>query len=161
MTAVLLALGSNLGGRAGNLRAAIRLLGERGVRVARASSVWETAPVPAEQPAFLNAAVAAETDLGPVELLGVAKEVERLLGRRPGPRWGPRPIDIDVLFYGGETVAQPELTIPHPLVAERAFVLAPLSEVHAGPLPVIERTALELLAGVVASGLRRTGEPLP
>ena len=157
MSEAILALGSNLGDRAANLRAALDLLAERGVTPLRVSSVWETPPVPADQPRYLNAAVAVETDLDPEALLGVAKEVEHLLGRRPSGRWRPRPMDIDLLFCGDGEVATETLTVPHPRIAERAFVLLPLAEVLDGPLPVLGRSAAALLAGLDTSGHERTG----
>ena len=157
MSEALLALGSNLGDRIANLRAALDLLGERGAAVTRVSSVWETPPVPADQPRYLNAAVAVETALSPEEVLAAAKEVERLLGRRPTGHWRPRPIDIDVLFCSEQKVATERLTVPHPRIAERAFVLLPLSEVVEGPLPVLGRSAAELLAGLDTSGHERLG----
>ncbi len=157
MSEAILALGSNLGDRAANLQAALDLLAERGAPAARVSFVWETPPVPADQPRYLNAAVAVETELTPQDLLAVAKEVERLLGRRPTGHWRPRPIDIDVLFCGERQVASETLTVPHPRIAERAFVLLPLAEVLAGPLPVLGRTAAALLGGVETSDHERTG----
>ena len=157
MSEAILALGSNLGDRGANLRAALDLLAERGARAVRLSSVWETPPVPADQPRYLNAAAAVETALTPEELLAVAKEVERLLGRRPTGHWRPRPIDIDVLFCGEHEVASETLTVPHPRIAERAFVLLPLSEVLGGPLPVLGQSAPELLKGLDTSGHERTG----
>ena len=157
MSEAILALGSNLGDRAANLQAALDLLGERGAPAVRVSSVWETPPVPADQPRYLNAAVAVETALAPEALLVVAKEVERLLGRRPTGHWRPRPIDIDLLFCGEREVASEALTVPHPRIAERAFVLLPLSEVVEGPLPVLGRSAAELLVGLDTSGHERTG----
>jgi 2-amino-4-hydroxy-6-hydroxymethyldihydropteridine diphosphokinase len=160
MTIVTLALGSNLGDRLGNLRAAVTLLRERGVPAIRFSGVWETDPVPADQPRYLNAVIAAETTLTPIALLAVAKEVEYLLGRRPSRRWGARPADIDILFYGDQRIDEPALQVPHPRIAERAFVLAPLAEVTAGPLPILNRTALDLLAAVGTAGLTRTAHSL-
>jgi 2-amino-4-hydroxy-6-hydroxymethyldihydropteridine diphosphokinase len=154
---VILALGSNLGDRLGNLRRAVELLADDSVAVVRTSSMWETPPVPADQPAFLNAVIAAVTDLEPLGLLGAAKRVERTLGRRPNRHWGPRPIDIDILFMGDLLVDTPNLQIPHPRIAERGFVLVPLSEVVQGPLPVLGRSALELLEAVVSEGIRRVG----
>ncbi len=151
----ILALGTNLGDRLGNLRGALTLLAERDITIAGASSVWETAPVPPDQPGFLNAAVAVLTSLEPLPLLSACKEVEYLLGRRPLRRWGPRPIDIDILFIGDHRIDTPELTVPHVEIAGRPFVLAPLSEVCPGPLPLIGRTALELLADCAPSGIRR------
>jgi dihydropteroate synthase len=151
---VTIALGSNLGDRAANLRAAVNLLEERGVHVTACSSIWETAPLPADQPAFLNAVVTAETSHPPEELLAVLKRVEHQLGRRPERRWGPRPIDLDILFYGDERVSTSELQIPHERILERNFVLAPLAEVMPGKLPVLGVTASDALAKVGESGLR-------
>jgi 2-amino-4-hydroxy-6-hydroxymethyldihydropteridine diphosphokinase len=160
MTRLVIALGSNLGDRLGNLRAAVRLLAERGIAVEAASSIWETAPVPADQPAFLNAVVTADTDLAPEDLLTELKAIEYELGRRPARHWGPRPADLDILFYGDLSMDTEALTIPHPRIAERPFVLAPLGEVTGGPLPVLGQTALELLAGAGTAGLIRTAHAL-
>jgi 2-amino-4-hydroxy-6-hydroxymethyldihydropteridine diphosphokinase len=146
VSTVVLGLGSNLGDRLANLSAAIALLGERGVRVVKRSAAWETEPEPPGQPRYLNAVLVAESDLAPGDLLAVAKDVERLLGRVPGPRWGPRPADIDILFYGDRQIDTPELTVPHPRIAERSFVLAPLAEVMEGDLPVLGAPADALLA---------------
>ncbi|MXY88076.1 MAG: 2-amino-4-hydroxy-6-hydroxymethyldihydropteridine diphosphokinase [Dehalococcoidia bacterium] len=156
MSEAILALGSNLGDRAANLRAALDLLAERGAPAERVSSVWETPPVPADQPRYLNAVVAVETELSPEDLLAVAKEVEHLLGRRPSGHWRPRPIDIDLLFCGEREVASEALTVPHPRIAERAFVLLPLAEVVEGTLPVLGRTAVELLEATDTDGHERT-----
>ena len=148
MSEAILALGSNLGDCCANLRAALALLAERGVKATRVSSVWETPPVPADQPRYLNAVAATETALSPEELLATAKEVEYLLGRRPSGHWRPRPIDIDILFYGDREIVTETLTVPHPRLSERAFVLLPLAEVVSGPLPLIGRSARKLLAGL-------------
>lgn len=145
MTRVYLALGSNLGDRLANLRAAVAAIEERGIAVTARSSVWETPPVPAGQPPFLNAAVATETGMDPLALLREIKAIEHALGRRPGPHWGPRPIDIDILFHGDERIGMPELTVPHPRLTERAFVLAPLADITRGALPCIGVSALDLL----------------
>ena len=158
MTEVVLALGSNLGDRLANLRAAIALLAESGVTTLRSSSVWETEPIPADQPAFLNAVFAGETDTDAPELLRIAKHIEHLLGRRPGRKWGPRPIDIDILFFGDEQIETGVLTVPHPLIADRAFVLVPLAEVSRGPLPVLGITAISLIEQLgpdAMKGMRR------
>jgi 2-amino-4-hydroxy-6-hydroxymethyldihydropteridine diphosphokinase len=157
MVRVVLALGSNLGDRFGNLRAALDQLETGGVAVGAVSSAWETAPVPPGQPPFLNAALVGETDLAPEALLDLAKAIEQALGRRPSRRWGPRTIDVDILFHGDGAHRSERLTIPHPLIAERSFVLAPLSEVLPGPLPVLGRAALEFLAETGVAGLRRLG----
>ena len=160
MTTVVLALGANLGDRLANLRAAVAMLEEAGVEVTAKSEVWETAPVPANQPAYLNATLVAETGLAPLELLALVKRIERDLGRRPGRRWGPRPADIDILFHGDLEVESEALTIPHPRIAERSFVLAPLSDVWDGVLPVLGRTPAAMLEAVGLEGAWRTGERL-
>lgn len=160
MTLIALALGSNLGDRRGNLQAALDSLREGGVTITAVSSTWETPPIPADQPPFLNIAVAAETDLPPVELLALAKKIEVSEGRRPARHWGPRTCDIDILFYGDQVITTPKLTVPHPRLSGRAFVLAPLAEVLTGPLPVLGVRALSLLAVTDATGLRRTGVQL-
>lgn len=123
-----LGLGSNLGDRRAQLRAAIRRLGsEPGVRLAGVSPLYETAPVGLEeQPAFLNAVLVVDTTLFPSELLGACKRAEAAAGRVPGVRWGPRPLDVDILLYGDLSLRGPDLEIPHPRLVERAFVLRPL-----------------------------------
>lgn len=146
MSEVVLGLGSNLGDRLANLVAAVNLLAERGIQPVRQSTVFETEAVGPEQPKYLNAAIAATTGLEPGDVLTAAKEVERLLGRVPGPRWGPRPADVDILFYDDRSIESPDLSLPHPRIAGRAFVLAPLAEVVEGPLPVLGETAAALLA---------------
>ncbi len=160
MSEAILAIGSNLGDRVANLQAALDLLAERGAPALRVSSAWETPPLPPDQPRYLNAVAAVETALEPKDLLGVAKAVEYLLGRRPAGRWRPRPIDIDLLFHGEHTIASEALALPHPRLAQRAFVLLPLAEVLDGPLPVLERSAATLLAGVDTGGHVRTPLPL-
>ncbi len=126
-------LGGNLGDRRSYLDRAIRLLErEPGIELVARSRVRETEPVGyTDQPPFLNAAVAVETELGPRELLDRLLAVERELGRdRTGPRFGPRTIDLDLLLYGDETVVEPGLVVPHPRLAERRFVLEPLAELE-------------------------------
>lgn len=156
---VTIALGSNLGDRLGNLRAAVdRIEGEHHFRIIAKSSVWETAPVPADQPPFLNAVVTAWTWRSPGDVLRALKQIEHDLGRRPERRWGPRPIDMDLLFHGAEAVDLPELQVPHPRILERNFVLAPLAEVMEGRLPILDVTATEALAKTGSGGLRRFSE---
>ena len=157
MSEAILALGSNLGDRPANLRAALDFLEDLGATPTRVSSVWDTPPFPPDQPRYLNAVVAVETDLDPEALLAVAKEIEHLLGRRPAGRWRPRPVDIDLLFCGEREVATETLTVPHPRIAERAFVLLPLAEVLDGTLPVLGRSAVDLLDGLDTAGHERTG----
>jgi 2-amino-4-hydroxy-6-hydroxymethyldihydropteridine diphosphokinase len=126
-----LGLGSNEGDRLANLRAARDALGRAGVRVVASSSVFETEPQGevTDQPDFLNACVEVDTDLGPEELLAVCKQVERALGREPGgQRHGPRPIDVDVLLLDQLEHRSDALTLPHPEIRSRRFVLEPLLE---------------------------------
>jgi 2-amino-4-hydroxy-6-hydroxymethyldihydropteridine diphosphokinase len=128
-------LGSNLGDREATLRRAVDLLGSRpGIRVVAVSSLHETEPVGLlEQPRFLNAAAAVETELSPRALLDELLAVERALGRtREGPRYGPRTIDLDLLVYGEEVVREEGLDVPHPRLHERRFVLEPLAELAPG-----------------------------
>jgi 2-amino-4-hydroxy-6-hydroxymethyldihydropteridine diphosphokinase len=140
------------------LRAAVEALRERGVTVLRESSVYETAPQGEilDQPDFLNAAVEIETDLGPEELLGVCKEVERALGRESGrPRHSPRPIDVDLLVLGDVEYSSDRLTLPHAEVRSRRFVLEPLVELDAGlTLPDGTRVA-DLLPRLMDQPVRR------
>ena len=125
-----LGLGSNLDDRAGSLQLAVDgLAAADGVSVAAVSSVYETTPVGGpEQPDYLNAVVAVETDRTPRELLEIAKRLEAEAGRVPGERWGPRPLDVDVLLVGDEDVDEDDLVVPHPRLYERAFVMVPLAE---------------------------------
>ena len=127
MVRAYIGLGSNLGDREATLRRALDLLGDEVVAV---SSFRETEPVGyLDQPRFLNAAAALDTELAPRALLDRLLEVERELGRtREGPRFGPRTIDLDLLLYGDRTIDEPGLTVPHPRLAERLFVLEPLAE---------------------------------
>jgi 2-amino-4-hydroxy-6-hydroxymethyldihydropteridine diphosphokinase len=125
-------LGSNLGDREATIRRAVELLGERpGIEVVAVSTLRETDPVGYEdQPRFLNGAAALEVGLTPRALLDELLAIERELGRDRSQeeRWGPRTIDLDLLLYGEETVDEPGLTVPHPRLAEREFVLEPLYE---------------------------------
>jgi 2-amino-4-hydroxy-6-hydroxymethyldihydropteridine diphosphokinase len=125
-----LALGSNLGDRVAHLQGAVDgLATTEGVVVVAVSSVYETDPMGPDQPDYLNAAVAVDTTRTPHELLGVAQSLEQAAGRVRRERWGPRTLDVDVLFVGDLVVDTPDLVLPHPGVAQRAFVLAPLSDV--------------------------------
>jgi 2-amino-4-hydroxy-6-hydroxymethyldihydropteridine diphosphokinase len=127
-------LGSNLGDRADTLCRALELLdAEPEIAVVAISSFRETDPVGyLEQPPFLNAAAAVETDLRPRDLLDRLLAVERALGRvRAGPRFGPRTIDLDLLLYGDESLDEPGLAVPHPRLHERRFALEPLAELDA------------------------------
>jgi 2-amino-4-hydroxy-6-hydroxymethyldihydropteridine diphosphokinase len=126
---VYLSLGSNLGDRAANLRAAIDAFAQL-ARVTRISSFYETEPVDyLNQPWFLNCVVEAETPLAPLDLLHALRKIESQLGSKKEFAKGPRLLDIDILLYGKETIALPELQIPHPRMLQRNFVLAPLAEI--------------------------------
>lgn len=122
-------LGSNLGDRLDNLRRAVELLLEKDLAVIEASSVYETDPVGPPQPDFLNAAVAVDCYLPPVELVGVLKQVEAEIGREQSERWGPRVIDLDLLLFGEETVGEPGVTVPHTELTNRAFAMIPILEI--------------------------------
>ncbi len=143
-----LLLGANLGNRYQNLTKARAFLEERLGPVLRASSVYETAAWGGvSTAAYLNQLLVFETDLAPEQLLAHCLEVEQMLGRERSARWGDRLMDIDILFYGQQQVQQPDLVIPHPRLAERAFVLQPLTEVAAGWLhPALKLSAAALLA---------------
>ena len=145
----LLLLGANLGDRAGNLRRAVATIRRwEGCRVRKTSRIYETAPVgPSERP-YLNQAVALDAARTPMGLLIEAKILEAAAGRKPGIRWGSRPLDVDIIACGGLRVKTPWLTVPHPRVAERAFALAPLADVAGGWKPDGKRTARQLLAAL-------------
>lgn len=129
MAAAYLSLGSNLGDREANIRKALGLLAEN-VRVIRVSSLYETAPIGmTDQGDFINAVALVETSLAPESLLRAIIGVENDMCRVRNFRWGPRVIDIDILLYDNAIVNTPELTIPHPEMMKRAFVLIPLAEI--------------------------------
>ena len=144
---IYLALGSNLGDRMGNLASAVERLSQK-VNIKKVSSVYETEPVYyKEQPLYFNAVCLAVTELEPSDLLRFVKGIESDLGRQPSFRNAPRLIDIDILFYGDRVVQTAELTIPHPGIAERAFVLVPLAEIAPKLVhPVIHKKVEDLLA---------------
>ena len=156
MPIALIALGSNVGDRRGHLEAALAALGAHpGIRVSAVSPFIETQAVggPPGQGRFLNAAARIETDLSPEALLAALKGFERALGRREGPRWGPREIDLDIILYADRRLETPALTIPHPRFRERRFVLEPLAAIAPDAVdPVTGRTVRELLTALAESG---------
>ncbi len=151
-----IALGTNLGERRANLRRAIEMMGP-GVRVLRKSPVYETTPWGVlDQPDFLNQVVAVETDLAPHRLLMELKRIEAEMGREQTVRYGPRIIDLDILFYNDEVIDLPSLTIPHPYLHERAFVLAPLNDlIPERAHPLLGKTVRQMLAEVGMEGVKR------
>jgi 2-amino-4-hydroxy-6-hydroxymethyldihydropteridine diphosphokinase len=149
MVEAIIALGSNEGDREANLGHAITAIGLQS-RVTQVSSVYETEPMYVEDQAwFLNCVIAVETELLPRDLIESFQAVEARLGRKRSRRYGPRVIDIDILFYGSFVISEEGLTIPHPRIAERLFVLAPLAEIRPDLVhPVLKKTVWELLASL-------------
>lgn len=131
MAIIFLGLGSNLGDRKDNIARAVHLLRDKGVSVVQHSTLIETDPIggPPGQDRFLNGVLKAETELNPEKLLQCLKEIERRLGRTQTIRNGPRVIDLDILLYDDLTLNTPGLTIPHPRMLERSFVMVPLREI--------------------------------
>ena len=159
MTNVFLGIGGNLGERRAMLRSAVA--GIRGVlEDVRVSSLYETAAWGVtDQPAFLNAVVRGRTSLPPLELLDALQAIENDLGRVRGRRWGARVIDIDILLYGAEVIDEPRLTVPHPYMTQRGFVLRPLADLAAGLTLPDGSLVGELLTTVDQSDLRQIEGP--
>ena len=158
-----LGLGANLGDRLANLQRAVDLLDEqRGIRVIRSSRVYETDPVGGhEQPDYLNAVLEVRTELPPRELLDACQRVEADLGRVRTERWGPRPIDVDILTYDDVAMDEEDLVIPHPRMHERGFVLVPLGELTSDPpLPGGRHLATLRLPPGAVLGVRPFAAPL-
>lgn len=147
MSTIYIGIGSNLHNREGNCERALILLDENGIKVKKRSSMIETEPCGIkDQPKFVNMAVEAESDHTPEELLEIIKKIEKDIGREPTLRWGPRSIDLDILFYDDLILNTRELEIPHPHIAERGFVLRPLKEIAPEKIhPIYKKSISELL----------------
>jgi 2-amino-4-hydroxy-6-hydroxymethyldihydropteridine diphosphokinase len=159
MVSIYLSLGSNLGDRQSNLEA-VRFALLPDVVIRESSSIYETEPwgYP-DQPDFLNQLLLAETTLSPRELLEFIKDLERSIGRKPSFRFGPRLVDIDIIFYGNQIIQEPGLEVPHPRFSKRAFVLVPLAEISPDLIvPGTDLKIIDLLDGVDASGVHRYQE---
>lgn len=139
-------IGSNLGNRQDNCLKALEMLKSKGLIIRKISSFYETEPWGVnEQPSFINLAIEAETTFSPFELLYILKEIEMTMGRKQTIRWGPRLIDLDILFYGDDIIETEELLIPHRYLHERDFVLAPLEEISPNKVhPILKKTIREI-----------------
>jgi 2-amino-4-hydroxy-6-hydroxymethyldihydropteridine diphosphokinase len=154
-------LGSNLGDRLANLKEAVlKLAKTEGVSVTRLSRVYETSPVGPEQLDFLNAVAEVWTALSPRELLAASLRIEEEMGRVRRERWGPRVIDLDLLNYGRLEIDEQGLTIPHPRMHERAFVLVPLLELEPDPLLPGDRQMQSIPLGPTAGAVRPFAPPI-
>jgi 2-amino-4-hydroxy-6-hydroxymethyldihydropteridine diphosphokinase len=142
-------IGSNMGDKTANCQSAVEGLAEAG-RIISVSSFYYTEPVGyKEQEDFINAVASLETNRSPSDLLAICNAIEDRLGRRRTVRWGPRTVDLDILLYGDLVMSRPELVIPHPLMAMRRFVLAPLVEIAPEVMhPVLNKTMFELLCAL-------------
>jgi len=156
---VFISIGSNLGERLDNCQRAVATLTApgAGVGLVRVSPYYETEPWGRpDQGPFVNVVVEVETALAPQELLKRTREVEAALGRTRGERWGPRVIDLDIVFYGDYVMDEPGLVIPHPHAHERAFVLAPISDIAPEFVhPVLDKSVSELLRSLEDKGAVR------
>ncbi len=160
---IFLGLGSNIGNREANMRLALRWLG-RECTIVAVSSLYRSEAVVLEGtpagPDYLNAACEITTDLDPQALLRFTQDIEHEIGRRPAARWAPRVIDIDILLYHDRTIAEPNLTIPHPHLGERNFVLIPLAELDPEAiLPTLHRTIGDLAGDIDLTGLEHLEGP--
>ncbi len=153
MAVAYIGIGSNLGKREENCLHAIELLQRREIIVKKRSALYETEPWGiTKQPRFINMAVEIETRLEPKDLLGVLKEIEKVMGREKSPKWGPRIIDLDILLFDDMVLKEDELEIPHPLMHERDFVLRPLCEIAPDRIhPLLKMRICDLMQRLVKS----------
>lgn len=156
MVKAYLGLGSNMGDTRRNLDLAVDLLkSSKNIKVTKKSSYYETEPVGyVEQDWFLNIVVQIETDFKPEELLAFCQQIEKVLKREKNIRWGPRTIDVDILLYEGYTSNEEFLTIPHPRMTERAFVMVPLYEI-ASDLLIEEKPIDEIINSLKGEEIRK------
>ena len=159
MTKVFLGIGGNLGDRRATMRSAVELI--RAVTSdVRVSSLYETAAWGVtDQPSFLNAVVRGQTELPPLDLLDAMQSIENKLGRVRTQHWGPRAIDIDILLYGSDVIDVPRLTVPHPYMSQRGFVLRPLADLAAGLTLPDGSLVGELLTTINQDDLRQIEGP--
>lgn len=152
---VAIALGSNLGDSRTTLELALKAL-ERceGVRLIRRSSWYRSAPIGPVQPHFINGCALLEVSLAPEALLEVLQATEHRFGRRRAERWGPRTLDLDLILFGTQRIATERLEVPHPRMAERAFVLVPLAEIAANWIDPVSGRSVAELAGALAADLK-------
>jgi 2-amino-4-hydroxy-6-hydroxymethyldihydropteridine diphosphokinase len=161
---VFLSLGANLGDRKSNLEQALQHL-QTVITIQAVSSLYETEPIgeggkplSQDQPLFLNLACQGTTKLKPGDLLATLKKIEEVMGRRPSFRNAPRPIDIDILLYDNLQISLPQLTIPHPRMQERAFVLLPLTEIAPSTIePVSGQTIQQIATNLSSQNIRKIG----
>lgn len=147
MVTAYIGLGSNIGEREKNCTIALEKLNKKGIRIKKVSSMHETEPWGLkDQPRFINMVVEVETDLTPEGLLAVLKEIEKEMGREKTVKWGPRIIDLDILFYNDKIINEKELQIPHPLLHKRDFVLRPLVEIAPDKIhPILKKSIRRLM----------------
>ena len=159
---VYISLGSNLGDREANLHLAVEQMGE-GLEITITSSIYETPPWGViDQPTFFNQVARGNTSLSPFKLLAFLKRIEQKMGRMKTFRYGPRLIDLDILLYDDRQVCNPRLTIPHPRMCERAFVLVPLAEITPNALiPGTGLTVQEHLKKLEVTGIKKVDTTKP
>jgi len=157
---VAISMGSNLGNRLSSLRKAVLLIKSEGINIIKTSDVFETPPFGVtNQPRFLNACILIETDISPLTLLEKLKRIEKQIGRIQRFKWGPREIDLDIVFYDEQIINEPSLKIPHPHMHERPFVLISLNQISPKwTHPTLKKTVEEMSSESNNSGILRITE---